>query len=135
MEHKNHWFSRTRLALASMSLTLTAAAMAGAQGAAPHAGHAPGAARGERSFSPGVVVGYTRPVGYPRKFASTALPELGVQAGSEQGTGPMAMVGVGLRKQVNVRSVVDVGPQSDVFGGDGAPQDRIRVIVGYSAGF
>lgn len=95
----------------------------------------PGAARGERTFSPGVVLGYSRPIGYPREFTTTGLAEVGIQAGSERGTGPVATVGLGFRKQVSVRSVVDVGLQSDIIGVNGAPRDRLRLIVGYSAGF
>ena len=95
----------------------------------------PGAAPGEREFNPGVILGYTRPVGYPTHFSSTGLAEVGVQAGPDKGTGPLVTVGVGLRRQVGVRSVVDVGLQSDVVGANGAPRDRIRFILGYSAGF
>ncbi len=95
----------------------------------------PGAAAGERTFNPGVVVGYTRPLGYPRRFDTTFLTELGVQAGQDRGSGPVVTAGVGLRKQVGVRSVFDIGIQADVAGFGGAPRDRVRLIAGYSYGF
>lgn len=96
---------------------------------------APSARRGERVFQPAVILGYTRPVGYPRRFTRTALAEIGVQAGRQNGTGPLILAGVGLRQQVTVRSVFDIGLESDVAGFDGAARDRIRLIAGYSAGF
>jgi hypothetical protein len=96
---------------------------------------APSARRGERVFQPAVILGYTRPVGYPRRFTRTALAELGVQAGPQNGTGPLILAGVGLRQQVTVRSVFDIGLESDIVGIDGAARDRIRLIAGYSAGY
>jgi hypothetical protein len=96
---------------------------------------APSARRGERLFQPAVILGYTRPAGYPRRFTRTALAELGVQAGPRSGTGPLILAGVGLRQQVTVRSVFDIGLESDVVGFDRAARDRIRLIAGYSAGY
>lgn len=95
----------------------------------------PGAARGERNFHPGVVVGYSRPLGYPTRFTTTGLAEVSVRAGEETGTGAVFGIGFGIRKQVGVRSVFDAGIQSDVAGWDGAARDRIRLIAGYSYGF
>ena len=96
---------------------------------------APSAGRGERTINPGVVLGYTQPLGYPTKFTRTGLAELGIQAGPESGKGPVVTAGLGLRQQVGVRSVVDVGIQSDIAGFNGAPRDRLRLIAGYSYGF
>ena len=93
------------------------------------------AGRGEREFFPGVTLGYTRPLGYPTRFDTTGLAELSVQAGEKSGTGPVIGIGIGLRKQVTVRSVLDVGLQSDLLRVNGAPGDRIRFVVGYSTGF
>jgi len=90
---------------------------------------------GEREFTPALILGYTRPVGYPRQFTRTALAEVGVQAGSRKGTGPVILVGIGLRQQVTVRSVVDLGLESDIVGFDQVPRDRIRLIAGYSVGY
>jgi hypothetical protein len=58
-----------------------------------------------------------------------------VQAGSRKGTGPVLLAGIGLRQQVTVRSVLDLGVESDVAGSDRAPRDRFRVIAGYSVSF
>jgi Putative MetA-pathway of phenol degradation len=95
----------------------------------------PSARANEREFSPALILGYTRPVGYPRQFTRTALAEVGVQAGSRKGTGPLILAGVGLRQQVTVRSVFDLGLESDIVGFDGAPRDPLRLIAGYSVGY
>lgn len=91
--------------------------------------------RGERSFHPGATLGFTHPIGYPRRFTTTGLAELSVRGGPESGRGPVVTVGLGLRKQVGVRSVVDVGIQSDLAGFNGAGRDHLRIIAGYSVGF
>jgi hypothetical protein len=96
-----------------------------------NAGGAPGA----REFYPGLVVGYSRPLGYPTRFTTTGLAELSVRAGEERGTGPVLGIGIGLRKQVGVRSVFDLGGQADLAGWNGAPRDQIRLVAGYSYGF
>ena len=95
----------------------------------------PDAPPGERTFHPGLVFGYTRPLGYPTEFSTTGLAELAVQAGAESGTGPVISAGVGVRKQVGVRSVLDVGLRSDIASLDDAPQEYLRVVAGYSYGF
>ncbi len=95
----------------------------------------PGAARDERQFVPAMVLGYTRPIGYPTRFDTTGLAELTVRAGEERGTGAVLGIGLGIRKQVGVRSVFDLGVQSDIAGWNGAARDRIRLVAGYSYGF
>lgn len=95
----------------------------------------PGAGGEDRAFNPGIILGYTRPLGYPRRFTTTGLAELAVQAGPASGTGPVATIGLGLRRQVTVRSVVDLGIESDIVAANGAPGDRLRLIAGYSMGF
>jgi hypothetical protein len=95
----------------------------------------PGAPRGERKFHPGLVLGYTRPIGYPTEFTTTGLAQLAVQAGPESGTGPVISAGIGVRKQMGVRSVVDLGLRSDIAALDDAPQEYLRVVAGYSYGF
>ncbi len=94
----------------------------------------PGAPRGERPFNPGVILGYSGPIGYPRRFDTTGLAQLAVQAGPDRGSGPVVTLGVGLRKQITVRSVLDIGIEADVAGFRGAPRDNVRFIIGYSVG-
>jgi hypothetical protein len=89
----------------------------------------------ERQLNPALIVGYSAPLGYPRVFTRTGLAELAVQSGPERGTGPLITAGVGLRQQVSVRSVVDVGLESDIAGFRRASRDRIRLTAGYSTGF
>lgn len=93
------------------------------------------ARRGEREFQPGLILGYSRPVGYPRRFDRTLIAEVGVQAGPRSGTGPVILTGVGLRQQVTPRSVLDLGLGSDLAGSGGVPRDTIRLIAGYSTAF
>ena len=89
----------------------------------------------ERMFRPGIVLGYTKPLGYPQGFSSTGLGEISVQTPAQNGTGPIVRLGIGLRQQVTVRSVIDMDIQSDVLGGGGAPREDVRVTAGYSIGF
>lgn len=95
----------------------------------------PGAPRGQREFHPGLVLGFSHPIGYPTRFDTTGLAELSVQAGRNRGTGPVVGLGIGARRQVGNRSVIDLGIQSDIAGANGAPRDRIRIVAGYSYGF
>lgn len=95
----------------------------------------PGAGTGQRELYPGLSLGYSRPLGYPTRFDSTGLAVLSVQPGARSGAGPVVTAGVGLRKQMAVRSVLDIGLQADLVGANSAPRDRLRFVVGYSTGF
>jgi hypothetical protein len=95
----------------------------------------PGADDDEREFTPAFSLGYSRPLGYPRRFTRTGVAELSVLPSAERGQGPVIRIGAGLRQQVTVSSVLDLGIQSDVAGFDGAPRDRVRLIAGYSTGY
>ena len=88
----------------------------------------------ERRIVPGVVLGYSRPLGYPRRFDRTGLAELAVRASSEEGAGAVVSAGIGLRQQVGYQSVLDIGLQSEFAGGNGE-RDELRVVVGYSTSF
>lgn len=89
---------------------------------------------GDRSVVPGVILGYSRPLGYPRRFDRTILAEVGVRGGEEKGTNPIVSAGIGLRQQVGYQNVLDIGLQSDIAGGDGE-RDDLRFVVGYSTAF
>lgn len=89
----------------------------------------------ERKFRSGVTLGYSVPVGYPTRFNQTALAEVSWQQSEEKGKGGVVSMGAGLRRQVTVRSVLDVGVQSDVAASGGAPRDHVRLIAGYSTAF
>lgn len=90
---------------------------------------------GERSFLPGAVLGISEPLGYPRQFNTTGLAELGVRSGEQKGTDPIILVGLGLRRQVTVRSVIDVGVQSEALSSSSTPHNDFRAVVGYSVSF
>jgi hypothetical protein len=89
------------------------------------------AARDQKHVVPGVVLGFTRPLGMPRRFDRTGLAEIALRGSDEKHERPVLSVGLGLRQQIGLRSVFDVGVQSDVTGRG----DRLRLIAGYSAGF
>ena len=95
----------------------------------------PGAGREDREFAPGLVLGYSRPLGYPTRFTTTGLAELSVRAGAERGSGAVLGIGLGLRRQVGLRSVLDLGVQADVAGSGGTARDHVRLVAGYSFGF
>lgn len=88
----------------------------------------------ERSVIPGLILGYSRPLGYPRRFDRTVLAELGVRASEEEQGGAVVSAGIGLRQQVGYQSVLDIGLKSEFARGDGEP-DEVRVVVGYSTAF
>lgn len=88
-----------------------------------------------REFVPAVTLGYTRPVGYPRRFDRTVLAEVGYRSGEHVGTGGVVSLGLGLRQQMTPRSVADFGIQSDVAAGRGAERDDLRLVGGYSTSF
>jgi hypothetical protein len=93
---------------------------------------APLAGRGERILNPEAILGFTRPLGYPHRFTTTGLAELALQLGPESGKGPILRAGIGIRRQVKVNAVVDVGVQSDLLRFNGASGNWIRLVAGYS---
>jgi hypothetical protein len=82
----------------------------------------------------GAVLGYARPLGLPTHFDTTGLAEVALYQSEHRGRGPTLSVGLGIRRQVTMRSVLDVGIQSDVVSprGEGVP---LRFVMGYSSSF
>ena len=74
---------------------------------------------------PEIILGYSAPLGYPKVFDRTLVAEAWMR---NRASG----LGVGIRKQVDARSVLDVGLQS-VFQGSGS--SPLRATVGYSLAF
>jgi hypothetical protein len=89
----------------------------------------PSAAAGDNKTRLGAVLGYTKPLGYPRHFDTTGLAELSLKQGERRGDPAVAGIGVGIRRQISPRSVLDVGLQSELTGRDRVP---LRFMVGYS---
>lgn len=87
----------------------------------------------ERGFVPGIIVGYSRPLGYPARFDRTVLAQFGYKANSLKGENGVATVGVGLRQQIGVQSVFDIGMLSDLSGGPS--REKWKLTVGYSRQF
>ncbi|HLP87802.1 MAG TPA: hypothetical protein VK184_04235 [Nostocaceae cyanobacterium] len=88
----------------------------------------------ERSVIPGMILGYSRPIGYPRRFDRTLVAEVGVRASEERKEGAIVSAGIGLRQQVGHQSVLDLGLKGDIAGGDGE-RSQLRLVAGYSVAF
>jgi hypothetical protein len=90
---------------------------------------------GERNVAFGVILGYTNPLGYPRKFDQTMIAEFAVQQSGSKDEGFVGSFGIGLRRQLTPQSVFDVGITSDIFSTKGAERSSLRLAIGYSVGF
>jgi hypothetical protein len=88
----------------------------------------------EQSFLPGLILGYSRPLGYPTKFDRTFLGEIGIRRSEVEEDGAVVSVGIGLRQQVGYQSVFDLGLQGDIAGNDGE-KSQLRLVAGYSLAF
>lgn len=89
----------------------------------------------ERDFAFGAILGYTSPLGYPRKFDRTMVAELAVQQSRVRGRGYTGTLGFGLRRQLSPRTVFDIGARTDIFSTKGADRSPLRLVIGYSVGF
>lgn len=89
----------------------------------------------ERATTVGAIIGYSSPVGYPRHFNTTILAEFGVEQSrlSEGGVG--GWFGLGMRKQISPKAVLDLGIQSDAFTSKGANRSPVRLTLGLSLNF
>lgn len=91
---------------------------------------------GERSFLPALTVGVSRPMGYPTRFDRTAVAEIGARASEERGKGAIFSAGIGLRQQMTVRTVLDIGITTDFAAtSSGASRDNLRLVAGLSTQF
>ena len=89
---------------------------------------------GERRTLPGVIVGYSTPIGFPKRFNRTLVAQVGYRAAPEKGDYGLVNIGIGLRQQVTPRSVFDIGIKSDLVG-SGDDRENLRLIAGYSTAF
>ncbi|HZH98655.1 MAG TPA: hypothetical protein VEX38_06760 [Fimbriimonadaceae bacterium] len=92
----------------------------------------PTAPTGDHKVRLGAVLGYTKPLGYFTHFDTTAVAELSVRQGERRGDPLVTGIGLGIRRQVTPRSVLDFGVQSELSGRDRVP---LRLIIGYSTSF
>lgn len=90
---------------------------------------------GERRHTVGAVLGYSTPLGYPRRFDQTFVADFALQQSKIQGEGYVGSVGLGLRRQVSPQSVFDIGVMSDIFSTKGAERTPFRLAIGYSVSF
>lgn len=88
----------------------------------------------ERSFVPGVILGYSRPLGYPQRFDRSFLAEVGIKASQIEADGTVVRLGMGIRQQIGYQSVLDLGIEGDLAGNEGE-SNRLRLIAGYSVAF
>ena len=73
----------------------------------------------DTSQSPGFILGYSTPLGYPKRFDQSFLAEVAYEH-------RQASVGVGLRRQISAQSVLDFGVQAG---------KQTRFTLGYTIGF
>ena len=93
-------------------------------------------ARGsDRKALLGAVLGFTNPIGYPREFNTTGLAEIALVPGGSSGQDYGVSLGLGVRRQISPRAVIDAGFQSDLFPGRNAPSTPLRLVAGYSVSF
>lgn len=86
-----------------------------------------------RRLQPGILLGYSHPLGYPTSFDQTLVAQAGYRANPQDDQSPIFDLGIGLRRQVTVRSVLDVGLSSDLTGGNS--REKFRFTAGYSTQF
>ncbi|MFN0118436.1 MAG: hypothetical protein ACKVQC_09130 [Elusimicrobiota bacterium] len=68
----------------------------------------------ERKWLHSAILGLTHPLGYPKKFVSTALANIGIRESEIKGQKPMGKWGIGIRRQISIRSVIDLGFKGDI---------------------
>jgi hypothetical protein len=90
---------------------------------------------GERRNTFGAVLGYSAPLGYPRRFDQTLVGELSVKQSTTDGEGYIGSAGIGLRRQMSPQSVLDIGLATDLFSTQGAKRSTVRLVIGFSIGF
>ncbi len=83
----------------------------------------------------GAILGFTNPIGYPREFNTTGLAEIALVPGVRSGEGYGVSLGLGVRRQISPRAVIDIGLQSDVAPGRNTSSTPLRFIAGYSTSF
>ncbi|MEG3437285.1 hypothetical protein V0288_09155 [Pannus brasiliensis CCIBt3594] len=88
----------------------------------------------DRSVIPGLILGYSTPLGYPKRFDRTFLAELGVLASENVNGGVVIRTGVGLRQQVGLQNVLDIGIEGDIATGSEG-NSQLKLTIGYSFGF
>lgn len=87
----------------------------------------------ERKLVPGVILGYSAPLGYPTNFIKTLVGQIGYRQNELKNEDPILNVGIGIRKQIGIRSVFDIGVKSDIAGGAG--REKFTLNAGYSRQF
>ena len=89
----------------------------------------------ERSIIPGMILGYSRPLGYPERFDRTFLAEVGVKAAEDQDSGAGVLLGVGIRQQIQVSGIIYLGLEGNIITGKGEERSQLRLITGYALSF
>jgi hypothetical protein len=89
---------------------------------------------GDRSFLPAAILGYSRPIGYPKRFDQTFLAELGVITSDNSNGGVLIRTGMGIRQQIHRQGVIDWGIEGDIAT-NGHDQSQLKLKIGYSFRF
>ncbi len=80
-------------------------------------------------------LGYSQPIGLPYDFSQTFVSAISIRQSREAEGGLTGTLGVGLRRQIGIRDVLDVGVETDVFVTGASQRTPIRLIIGLSRSF
>ena len=83
----------------------------------------------------GAILGYSKPMGYPKAFDQTLLAELGIEQAVASGSGYNSWMGLGIRRQLSATGVLDLGVQFDISRVSSEPYSPLKLTLGYSFNF
>lgn len=89
----------------------------------------------KRSFSLAAAIGYSSPIGMPRDFTQTIVAAINLNQSLVKAEGWTSSFAIGLRKQIGIREVMDIGLETDFLASKGAPRNALKVVLGYSKSF
>jgi hypothetical protein len=90
---------------------------------------------GVRQMRFGAILGYSKPMGYPKAFDQTLLAELGIEQAVASGSGYNSWMGLGIRRQLSATGVIDLGVQFDISRVSSEPYSPLKLTLGYSFNF
>jgi hypothetical protein len=81
------------------------------------------------------AIGYSTPIGLPNDFSQTLVAAFNLKQSSLVEESVYGSIGIGIRKQIGIREVLDFGIETDLFAPQGAPRTNLRLSVGLSSSF
>lgn len=81
------------------------------------------------------AIGYSTPIGLPNDFSQTLVAAFNVTQSPLVGEGVFGTIGIGMRKQVGIREVLDFGIETDLFAPRGTQKRSLRFTLGLTSSF